>query len=101
MLPLACADGTIRASNNRTDQCITAEPGPPSSSSGLLPAPPPLDIFGGALADGGSTVVFYNRGSAPLASATLPLKELPGYVAEAVPSVRDVPSYLVYMILYI
>lgn len=65
------ADGTLRASNNRTEQCATAELGPPA------PAAKTMDVFATPLSDGGVAVVFYNRGTDPL-SASLPLGELPG-----------------------
>ena len=61
-------DGTIRASNNRTEQCLTAEVGKNMTAS-------TVDIFAGALSDGGAAVLFFNRGTAP-ATATLDLAEL-------------------------
>ena len=44
----------------RVAQCLTAEIGPPPASA------PNMDIFAGALADGGAAVLFYNRGSSAL-----------------------------------
>ena len=63
-------DGTLRASDNYTEQCLTAEIGPPAGNSGF-------DVFAGALADGSAAVVFYNRNGAA-AKASLSISELPG-----------------------
>lgn len=80
-------DGTLRASNNRTDQCLTAERGEPSPAS---PAGSVVDIFAGALADGSAAVLFFNRGS-DAASSGLNLSELPGFDSDVkTATVRDV-----------
>ena len=47
-----------------------------------------MDIYAGALSDGGAAVLFFNRGTAP-ASATLQLSELPGAFGSSA-TVKDV-----------
>ena len=78
------ADGTIRGSNNRTEQCLTAEAAKNMTAGAV-------DIFAGALSDGGAAVLFFNRGTTR-ASATLDLAELsalPGWKAGGSLSARD------------
>jgi len=70
------SDGTLRASNTRNAQCLTAELGAPTADG-------TVDVFAGALADGGAAVVFFNRGAAE-SNASLPLSalgKLPGWKA--------------------
>jgi hypothetical protein len=85
------ADGTVRASNNRTLQCLTAEAGlatatatagsgsgSDESEPGATVSAATVDVFAGALAGGDAVVVFFNRGGAA-AEGTLPLLSLPGW----------------------
>jgi hypothetical protein len=65
-------DGTLRASNNRTEQCLTAEPGLPTPASAST-----MDVFATPLANGDVAVLFFNR-EADTASATIALAALPG-----------------------
>ena len=63
------ADGTLRASNNLTEQCLTAEALSVPANAHVL------EVYAGALADGGAAVLFFNSGPSP-AEGTLPLSEL-------------------------
>jgi hypothetical protein len=88
------SDGTLRSSNNNTEQCLTAEAGIGSNIDkpgvqGQGQGTGTVDIFAGALANGDAAVVFFNRGN-DAASATLKLSELPGWAVGDVAAVRDV-----------
>ena len=50
-----------------------------------------VDVYAGALADGSAAVLFFNRGSASVASSTINLSDLPGWGAGVQgATVRDV-----------
>lgn len=83
------SDGTLRASNNQTSQCLTAEARKTGTDRPGRQDQGTVDIFAGSLSNGDAVVVFFNRGS-DAASATLELSELQGWAVGDVAVVRDV-----------
>lgn len=81
------ADGTLRASNNRTDQCLTAELQAPAANTHAST----VDVYVGELADGSAAVLFFNRGSLP-AATSVAFTDFPGagWMTRKAASVRNI-----------